>query len=369
MKEPKRPAQVPKEAKWNGDEKEWELGVKKKEKLIGNWKWWLAPKGYLVCETNFDDKGNILNYSRFHADGTFSQKGKVTYENGKRVFSFVEYQRSKEKTTEYFGADVHPSIWKMEITDQKGKRTVNYFLEDGTKVDQDYKGKRKEKTYKFDPEILKKELENHIHEIEYEVITDEKELKKYKSKLKIHDLECPVRLYKGNVKFEGSIVLDTVEEYGIIVDGDLEVTEHLVQGEMDFGPFLAVLGNLKAKSVYSAGSEIFIEKNLIVSETVISYYNHGTQHVLGNLKAKFLIADDHEVVVSGKIDAVTINIGGTLKSADYDYHKNLEKFNTLENIFVDYVIDSPLNPTSDDPIDFDVNLLQDLVEKNLPYLK
>ena len=107
-KEPKRPTTVPAEAVWNASENEWESGKKnKKGNNIGEWKWWLAPKGHLVCHTFFDNKGNIETFKRFHPNGEISQYGKG--KNGK----FIErvWQRSTEETTDGFPV-YHDYVWK-----------------------------------------------------------------------------------------------------------------------------------------------------------------------------------------------------------------------------------------------------------------
>jgi antitoxin component YwqK of YwqJK toxin-antitoxin module len=89
---------LPTNAVWNAADNEWELGQKNKEgKYIGEWKWWLAPTKHLCCHSFFDDNGNMLSYTRYHIDGTYSQKG--TYQNGVQHGTFY-YQDSENETTE-----------------------------------------------------------------------------------------------------------------------------------------------------------------------------------------------------------------------------------------------------------------------------
>ena len=132
-----RPTTVPAEAVWNANDNEWELGSKKNGKPSGNWKWWLAPIGYLVCETNFDDEGNIMNYTRFHPDGSISRKG--TYKDG-REHGITTYFKCNVNTTEYFTIPrPDPAIWKAELTFEQGTIVgENYFSKDGERVDYKY---------------------------------------------------------------------------------------------------------------------------------------------------------------------------------------------------------------------------------------
>jgi hypothetical protein len=90
--------QKPDNAIWNAIDNEWELGQKNSQgKYIGEWMWWLAPTNHLCCHTFFDDNGNMLSYTRYHIDGTYSQKG--TYKNGVQHGTFY-YQDSENETTE-----------------------------------------------------------------------------------------------------------------------------------------------------------------------------------------------------------------------------------------------------------------------------
>ncbi len=90
--------QKPDNAVFNNKTQEWELGKKNSEgKNIGEWMWWLAPTNHLCCHTFFDDNGNMESYTRYHIDGTYSQKG--TYKNGVQHGTFY-YQDSENETTE-----------------------------------------------------------------------------------------------------------------------------------------------------------------------------------------------------------------------------------------------------------------------------
>jgi len=69
-----KPANVPADARWNEDDNEWETGDSN-DNMIGEWKWWLAPNGHLVCHTFFDEDGSEdMSFTRFHQDGTFPKR-------------------------------------------------------------------------------------------------------------------------------------------------------------------------------------------------------------------------------------------------------------------------------------------------------
>ena len=90
--------QKPDNAVWNAQDNQWELGQKNAAGIyIGEWMWWMAPTNHLLCHTFFDDNGNILNYTRYHIDGAYSEKG--TYKNAVRHGTFY-YQASNNETTE-----------------------------------------------------------------------------------------------------------------------------------------------------------------------------------------------------------------------------------------------------------------------------
>ena len=99
--EPERPANVPAEARWNEEENEWELGEYDEDgNMIGEWKWWLAPNGHLVCHTFFEDDGSEdMTFTRYHQDGTISQKGQ--YVDGVPQGEFFS-QKSHNVTTEIY---------------------------------------------------------------------------------------------------------------------------------------------------------------------------------------------------------------------------------------------------------------------------
>ncbi|MCF6297864.1 MAG: hypothetical protein L3J08_07770 [Flavobacteriaceae bacterium] len=115
-----RPKGVPAEAIWNASNNEWELGSKNEDGgNIGEWKWWLAPNGHLVCHTFFNNDGEMLSYTRYHPDGTFSQKG--TYIGGEKHGTF-EYQKSVNESSESsFPPQAPENVFKMIYVYDEGE--------------------------------------------------------------------------------------------------------------------------------------------------------------------------------------------------------------------------------------------------------
>ncbi len=135
-----RPISVPRIAKWNPDENEWELGGHNKDGYVtGVWKWWLAPKGHLVARTIFSGEyGENLSYTRFHPDGTPSRKGKIS--SGDNIGTAI-YIKSREPSDEVFAvpssAEGYDTLWKAELTyDNFGEiEKERYFAEDGSQLE------------------------------------------------------------------------------------------------------------------------------------------------------------------------------------------------------------------------------------------
>src|SRR4051812_22333608 len=74
----KRPKNVPAEAIFNTTANEWELGAKNAiGQPIGEWKFWSAVSGYLCGVSIVDESTGITSFTRFHPDGTYSEKGSI----------------------------------------------------------------------------------------------------------------------------------------------------------------------------------------------------------------------------------------------------------------------------------------------------
>lgn len=134
MNEPKRPEDVPANATWNADDGEWELGETNDDgQKVGEWRWWLAPTGHLVCHTHFFDNGAIKSFCRYHPNGEVSQSGKGTDDG--RLTERI-YVRSTEATRELFPVD-DPNVWKA-VTRPGVPVSYDLFDKDGNQLNNQF---------------------------------------------------------------------------------------------------------------------------------------------------------------------------------------------------------------------------------------
>ena len=160
MKEPKRPANVPADAFWNSEEKEWQRGPKsnhKKPHPIGRWEYWRAD-GTLCCIANMDDEGRLEGMcERFHEDGTLAWGG--PYKAGHRHGHFVHIQ-SKNPTSEHYPANKR--TWRHEFDSNANweEHNLRWFLEDGTECTSS--GKPLSQAYDLDEVILNADPEEYL---------------------------------------------------------------------------------------------------------------------------------------------------------------------------------------------------------------
>jgi hypothetical protein len=103
---------------------------------------------------------------------------------------------------------------------------------------------------------------------------------------------------------------------GVVVDGDLTVTDWITNWEWDFGPFLLVRGNVRAKNFATAGSEVLIEGNLEVTQTVAGIYNHGRTVIKGDTRAEVVLTAEHLTEFHGRLTAELGIAGNFLRVAD-----------------------------------------------------
>ncbi|MBZ5708584.1 WGR domain-containing protein [Nannocystis pusilla] len=89
---------------------------------------------------------------------------------------------------------------------------------------------------------------------------------------------------------------------GILVRGDLDIDGALYGYEDDFGPFLQVEGNLRARAIATGGARIDVAGD-IVTEELVGAYNHGLVRARGRLSAR-VIASEHTVQADGGLDGL-----------------------------------------------------------------
>lgn len=136
--EPQRPATVPAEARWNAAEGEWESGKTNAQgNPVGEWKWWLAPKGYLCCATIYEgEDGEVMSYTRYHEDGTPSRIGRYI---GGQPFGETIWLRSDNPTIEQYPPAAGKNVFKT-VSIVKGGYTIeeHYYDKQGNEIQEAY---------------------------------------------------------------------------------------------------------------------------------------------------------------------------------------------------------------------------------------
>ncbi|MCX4759449.1 hypothetical protein OG562_00260 [Streptomyces sp. NBC_01275] len=103
---------------------------------------------------------------------------------------------------------------------------------------------------------------------------------------------------------------------GVVVDGDLAVTDWVTNWEWDFGPFLLVRGDLRAKNLATAGSEVLVQGDLHVTQTVAGVYNHGHTVIRGDTRAEVVLTQEHLTEFHGRLHAELGIAGNFLRIVD-----------------------------------------------------
>jgi len=138
-KEPKRLKGVPKEAVFNKHEDEWELGkTDRKGKRVGEWKYWWVTTGHHCGTSFYENGGKKETRTRFHPDGTYSQKG--IFVDGSIMPGTTFYmQKSRTKTTELaLQIPEYKNVFRMEeLYIRKGLSRWKNFNAKGQRIDLD----------------------------------------------------------------------------------------------------------------------------------------------------------------------------------------------------------------------------------------
>lgn len=111
-----RPAGVPGAAEWNAAEAEWELGAKRDGHPIGAWTWWRGD-GTRVCESLFDDDGNLHGECRrFHPGGELAYQ--AVFDRGDKRGREIVCRPLTGDTPEVGAAqlaELDPELYRMEM--------------------------------------------------------------------------------------------------------------------------------------------------------------------------------------------------------------------------------------------------------------
>jgi hypothetical protein len=85
---------------------------------------------------------------------------------------------------------------------------------------------------------------------------------------------------------------------------------------MGFRPLPAGAGDVRAKNFATAGSEVLIEGNLEVTQTVAGIYNHGHTVIKGDTRAEVVLTDEHLTEFQGALSAALGIAGNFLRVGD-----------------------------------------------------
>lgn len=118
----------------------------------------------------------------------------------------------------------------------------------------------------------------------------------------------------GDLKVQGDLDLDwhapdwkSGKHCGLVVEGNLEVGGSLTNFNLNGGPALVVLGNARARNAVHGGSSWLIAGDFHAEETFFGVYNDGYAYIGGNLHAKAVINQDHDITVIGRTIGATID--------------------------------------------------------------
>ncbi|MCU0438232.1 MAG: PDZ domain-containing protein [Raineya sp.] len=157
-----------------------------------------------------------------------------------------------------------------------------------------------------------------------------------------------VVLFEGDIEIDGNFELTLskmpADALGYVVTGNLTVKDRILDGDMDYGPFLVVLGNLEAGSISTAGAVVYIKGNANIYQYIYTYYNHGLLTIEGDLDCPVTIVNDHATTVKGDVNTFFIdeNCLGFVKSEpDFD-EENIHEILAHEVIAQGYIDDGIL---------------------------
>jgi hypothetical protein len=87
---------------------------------------------------------------------------------------------------------------------------------------------------------------------------------------------------------------------GLVVTGALTVDGAIINADVNGGPFLLVLGETRARAIFSGGAEMVFAGYARVADAVVGCYNDGSVAFLSGLEAPLAISEDHEIKLLGQ---------------------------------------------------------------------
>jgi len=115
-----------------------------------------------------------------------------------------------------------------------------------------------------------------------------------------------VRYYPAGAAIDGDIDLDRLfwagEIAGIVAAEDLMIAGSVWNWEIDTtAVFVSVGRDLKCGNLIAGCAEIAVGRDVRADGIVVATYNHGRLAIARDVHAKYLIVDDHNTSVGGKL--------------------------------------------------------------------
>ena len=136
----------------------------------------------------------------------------------------------------------------------------------------------------------KKEMEDMLREMT-SLLSDEN-AQDFNTNNTVFEIPEPTALYYNRDVVFDKLDLDIISENALVIHGDLKVNTLLINAEIDINTTLVVLGNVYAKNFICSGSEIYVAKDIYVTDNFIAYYNHGSIKAK-SLHTNVLLTDDY----------------------------------------------------------------------------
>ena len=174
--------------------------------------------------------------------------------------------------------------------------------------------------------------------------------------------EEKVAYYEGDTEIESFDLHDEELQakgiVGIIVKGSLK-SDEVFSNDTD-AMFLFVVGDVKAKSLYTAGADIYIKGNAVFENYVMGYYNHGYVYP-DSLTTKYFIPENHDISTPDD----TIN---ALYALDFrNKHENPGKYHYTDvNVLLPELI---IEEEGGDYVEPDYGLIMEYLEEGKEILK
>jgi hypothetical protein len=124
-----------------------------------------------------------------------------------------------------------------------------------------------------------------------------------------------VLLLPAGAVIDGDLRLDyETAEYegkpyrGVLAVGALAVSGDILNGNVDGGPFLVVLGGLTARQILKGGATFIVAGPITSPGMIYCEYNHGAFRAFGGVAAQGIILDDQSHEIAAPISGIKLDL-------------------------------------------------------------